>query len=213
MLFDGMDRMNRTKNILQILLIRSKKSAQSAVDRHAVIILPPFCNPFALAKLAAVFHFLAMQSYELLREVFKTKSPKQVAEDIGLSTSVLYKWSEPPEHAAGSGIGNPLDRVGALLQSTGDQRIAQWICQRANGFFIRNPRNIPHPHYLIPATNQIVQEFADLLHVIAKAAHDSEVTSNEAKEIRARWEELKSVTEGFVAGCEKGDFDHARCRG
>ena len=149
-----------------------------------------------------------MQSYELLREVFKAKPPKQVAEDIGLSVSVLYKWAEPPEHAAGSGIGNPLDRVEALLQSTGDQRIAQWICQRANGFFIQNPRSIPHPHYLIPATNQIVQEFADLLHVIAKAAHDSEVTQAEARQIRARWEELKSVTEGFVASCEKGNFEH-----
>jgi len=162
-----------------------------------------------------------MQSYELLREVFKAKPPKQVSEDIGLSVSVLYKWAEPPEHAAGlhseasarragSGIGNPLDRVEALLHSTGDQRIAQWICQRANGFFIQNPRSIPHPHYLIPATNQIVQEFADLLHVIAKAAHDNEVNHAEAKQIRARWEELKSVTEGFVAGCEKGDFDHIR---
>lgn len=151
-----------------------------------------------------------MQSYELLREVFKAKSTKQVADDIGISTSVLYKWAEPPEHAAGSGIGNPLDRVEALLRSTGDQRIAQWICQRANGFFIQNPKSIPPPHYLIPATNQIVQEFADLLQVIAKAAHDNQVSQAEAQQIRARWEELKSVTEGFVAGCEKGDFDHIR---
>ena len=147
-----------------------------------------------------------MQSYELLREVFKSKPPKQVSEDIGLSVSVLYKWAEPPEHAAGSGIGNPLDRVEALLQSTGDVRIAQWICQRANGFFIQNPRSIQPPHFLIPATNQIVQEFADLLQVIAKAAHDNDVTSPEAKQIRARWEELKSVTEGFVACCEEGNF-------
>ncbi len=95
-------------------------------------------------------------------------------------------------------------------KSTGDPRIAQWVCQRANGFFIPNPKSVPHPHYLIPATNQIVQEFADLLAVIAKAAHDSEVNSSEAKQIRARWEQLKSVTEGFVAGCEQGDFDHIR---
>ena len=151
-----------------------------------------------------------MQSYELLREVFKAKPPKQVSEDIGVSISVLYKWAEQPEHAGGSGIGNPLDRIEALLKSTGDHRIAQWICQRANGFFIQNPRSIPHPHYLIPATNQIVQEFADLLQVIAKAAHDNQVTNAESKQIRARWEELKSVTEGFVAGCEKGNFDHIR---
>ena len=151
-----------------------------------------------------------MQYYELLREVFEHKTPKQVAADLGLSLSMVYKWAEPPNHAAGSGTGNPLDRIEALLNSTGDHRLVQWICQRAGGFFIQNPKNIPHPHYLIPATNQIVQEFADLLHVIAKAAHDSEVSQAEAKQIRARWEELKSVTEGFVAGCEKGDFDHIR---
>ena len=149
-----------------------------------------------------------MQSYELLREVFKSKPPKQIADGLGVALSTLYKWAEQPEHTGGSGIGNPLDRMEALLQSTGDQRIAQWVCQRAGGFFIQNPKDIPQPHYLIPATNQIVQEFADLLAVIAKAAHDSDVTPSEAKEIRARWEELKSVTEGFVACCEKGNFEH-----
>jgi hypothetical protein len=149
-----------------------------------------------------------MQSYELLREVFKTKPPKQIAEHVGLSVSVVYKWAEPPEHASGSGIANPLDRIEALLQGTGDHRIAQWVCQRAGGFFIQNPKNIPQPHYLIPATNQIVQEFADLLHVIAQTAHDNQVTDGEAKQIRARWEELKTVTEGFVAACEQGNFDH-----
>jgi len=149
-----------------------------------------------------------MQSYELLREIFKTKPPKQIAEHIGLSVSVVYKWAEPPEHASGSGIANPLDRIEALLQGTGDQRIAQWVCQRAGGFFIQNPKHIPEPHYLIPATNQIVQEFADLLNVIANAAHDNEVTSSEAKQIRGRWEQLKTVTEGFVAACEQGNFEH-----
>lgn len=151
-----------------------------------------------------------MQSYELLREVFENKTPKQVAADLGLSLSMVYKWAEPPNHAAGSGTGNPLDRIEALLQSTGDHRLVQWICQRAGGFFILNPKNTPHPHYLIPATNQIVQEFADLLAVIAKATADDKITQPEAKEIRARWEELKTVTEGFVACCEEGNFSGIR---
>jgi hypothetical protein len=130
---------------------------------------------------------------------------------------MVYKWAEPPNHAsglrpeasaqrAGSGTGNPLDRIEALLASTGDHRLVQWICQRAGGFFIQNPKNAPHPHYLIPATNQIVQEFADLLAVIATAAADSQITQAEAKQIRARWEELKTVTEGFVTCCEEGNF-------
>jgi hypothetical protein len=147
-----------------------------------------------------------MQSHELLREVFEKATPKQVAADIGLSTSVIYKWAEAPKHEAGSGIDNPLDRIEALIQSTGDERLVQWICQRAGGFFIQNPKNSPHPHFLIPATNQIVQEFADLLAVIATAAADNQVTPAETKQIRARWEELKSVTEGFVECCEEGNF-------
>lgn len=151
-----------------------------------------------------------MHSYELLREVFDKKATKQVAADLGLSLSMVYKWAEPPNHASGSGTGNPLDRIEALLQSTGDNRLVQWICQRAGGFFILNPKNTPHPHYLIPATNQIVQEFADLLAVIATATADEKITQAEAKQIRARWEELKTVTEGFVACCEEGNFGAIR---
>jgi len=151
-----------------------------------------------------------MHSYELLREVFDKKAPKQVAADLGLSLSMVYKWAEPPDHAAGSGTSNPLDRIEALLTSTGYHRLVQWICQRAGGFFILNPKNAPHPHFLIPATNQIVQEFADLLAVIATAAADSQITQAESRQIRARWEELKTVTEGFVACCEEGNFSHLR---
>ena len=43
------------------------------------------------------------------------KAPKQVAADLGLSLSMVYKWAEPPNHASGSGTGNPLDRIEALL--------------------------------------------------------------------------------------------------
>jgi hypothetical protein len=132
-----------------------------------------------------------MESHEILREVFQQTSPKQVAADLGLSLSMIYKWAEPPDDAAGSGSTNPLDRIDALLRCTGDRRVVQWICQRAGGFFIQNPKTInPHPEYLIPATNEIVQEFADLLAVIASAAADNEISERESKQIRSRWEEL-----------------------
>src|SRR2546421_7266173 len=122
-----------------------------------------------------------MQSHEILRDVFQQCSPKQVAAELGLSLSMIYKWAEPPDIAAGSGSTNPLDRIDALLRCTNDRRLVQWICQRAGGFYILNPKtNKPHPSYLIPATNEIVQEFADLLAVIATARseeHTSELQS------------------------------------
>jgi hypothetical protein len=147
-----------------------------------------------------------MQSHELLRELFQKSSAKQLASQLGLSLSMIYKWAEPDD-GSGSGATNPLDRIEALLRCTNDPRLVQWICQRAGGFFILNPKtNRPHPAFLIPATNEIVQEFADLLAVIATAAADNQITTKEAVAIRDRWEELKTVTEGFVACCEQGNF-------
>jgi len=170
--------------------------------------LPTGSHPqVKLANGVGLFQCWFMHSHELLREVFQQCSPKQVSAELGLSLSMIYKWAEPAETTAGSGSTNPLDRIDALLKCTQDRRLVQWICQRAGGFFILNPKtNKPHPSYLIPATNEIVQEFADLLAVIATAAADNQITQKESQQIRARWEELKSVTEAFVACCEEGNF-------
>lgn len=146
-----------------------------------------------------------MQSHELLKEVLKKTSAKQIAGDLGLSLSLIYKWAEPPSDDSGSGANNPLDRIDQLLRITGDRRIAQWVCERAGGFYIANPQP-KTPPALIPATNDIVQEFADMLGVIATAAADQQITKDEAKSIRQRWEELKTVTEGFVRTAELGNF-------
>ena len=147
-----------------------------------------------------------MQSHEVLREVFEKTSPKEISAALDLSLSLVYKWAEPPS-PEGSPTGNPLERVAALYRSTQDERILQWLSQQGGGFFIRNPKtHLAHPEFLIPATNGIVQEFADLLAVIATAAADNHISPKEAKTIRARWEELKSVTETFVACCEHGNF-------
>lgn len=147
-----------------------------------------------------------MDSHEVMREVLKRISAKQIAADMGLSLSLIYKWAEPPVDDSGSGASSPLDRVGQLIRITGDARIAQWVCEQAAGFYIRNPHNLPPGLPLIPATNDIVQEFADMLATIAKSSEDNVITAEESKRIRARWEELKSVTEGFVTACEVGAF-------
>ena len=147
-----------------------------------------------------------MHSHELLKEVLKKTSAKQISADMGLSLSLIYKWAEPPQDETGSGANNPLDRIEQLLRITNDERIAQWVCERAGGFYINNPKAKPHPFQLIPSTNSIVQEFADMLGVIAVAAADNQITKDEAKAIRRRWEDLKSVNEGFVREAEEGHF-------
>src|ERR1039457_6874308 len=54
-----------------------------------------FRHSFALAKSDALYHFHVMESHELLREIFETKTPKEVSADLELSTSMVYKWAQP----------------------------------------------------------------------------------------------------------------------
>ncbi len=75
-----------------------------------------------------------MESHEVLREIFKKTSAKQIAADLQLSLSLIYKWAEPPSDDSGSGANNPLDRVGQLIKATGDARIAQWVAEQTGGF-------------------------------------------------------------------------------
>jgi hypothetical protein len=136
-----------------------------------------------------------MQSHEMLREVFKGSSPKLIAAELGVSLSMVYKWAETQE-GEGSGATNPLDRIHTIINVTSDHRIVQWLCEKAGGFFIQNPKSRhPHPEFLIPATNSIVQEFADLLSVIAVAAADNHISKQGAKDIRRRWVDVRGVPE------------------
>jgi hypothetical protein len=151
-----------------------------------------------------------MESHELMKALLKDTTAKEISADMGLSLSLIYKWAEPPAADSGSGSSNPLDRVRQLIEITGDDRIAAWVSQRSGGFFIDNPAALRESDDLIPATNDIVRQFADMLGVIATAAADQKITGAEAKHIRAQWERLKSITEGFVKAAESGHFEELR---
>ena len=151
-----------------------------------------------------------MRSHEILREAFQKCSPKEVSAAMGLSLSLVYKWAQPGD-GRGSGVDNPLDRVVELLRLTSDVRIIQWLSQQAGGYFVKNPQRRQRGDVdLFPATNEIIQEFADLLESITDAAEDRSITPEESDKIRRLWDQLKAYTEGFVRCCEEGDFDSLR---
>jgi hypothetical protein len=147
-----------------------------------------------------------MHSHEVIRDVLKKTPAKQIASEMGVSLSLVYKWAEPPSDLSGSGASNPLDRVGQLIRISENPAIVQWVCEQGDGFFIHNPRTQKSRPDLIPVTNDIVHEFADMLATIAQAAGDNVITPEEARNIRNRWEDLKGVTEAFVRAAEGGDF-------
>ena len=151
-----------------------------------------------------------MESYEVIKRSCEKTSPKEVASDIGVSLSLVYKWSQPNTEL-GSGSRNPLDRVVALIESTCDLGIIQWLCERAGGYFVRNPESSCNEGYeVMPATTEIVSQFGALLSEISRAAEDNSITNEESQSIRAIWEALKGYAEGFVSCCEEGDFEKIR---
>lgn len=150
-----------------------------------------------------------MESHEVLKQAFDNSgiSPKEIASELGVSLSLVYKWTQPNTET-GSGSRNPLDRLAALVLLTREPAIVEWLCQHAGGYLVMNPKSTCEQGFeVIPATSSIVQQFAGLLDVVSRAAQDNNIDAQESDEIRIVWDKLKSYCEGFVRCCEEGDFE------
>lgn len=151
-----------------------------------------------------------MESHEVLRRALRKTTPKAVAAELGVSLSLVYKWAEKPTEF-NSGSKNPLDRVQQIIELSGDQGIVEWLCRQQGGHFVKDPE-VSGAKFdeVVPATQQIIGHFSELLTEISAAAVDHSVSSAEAKDIREVWDKLKSYAEGFVRSCEKGEFRDGR---
>lgn len=147
-----------------------------------------------------------MESHEVLREAFQKTTPKAVAAELGVSLSLVYKWTEQPTEN-GSGSRNPLDRLRTIVELSGDTGIVEWLCRTQGGHFVKDPEvGGEKVTAVLPATQEIIGHFSDLLSQISDATDDHSVTKQEAKEIRRCWDRLKSYAEAFVRTCERGEF-------
>jgi len=154
-----------------------------------------------------------MDSYQVLKQAVEKVGAKRVAADMKLSASLVYKWCQPSTaHASAevlSGARNPLDRVKALLVSTGDPGVVQWLCEQAGGFFVRDPdlNGARVDAEYIAHTQGLIEDFSNLLRVVSDAiADDGQVDARESRKIRTEWQRLKQYGEGFVCACERGLF-------
>lgn len=149
-----------------------------------------------------------MESHEVLKAAFEQTSPKAIASDLGVSVSLVYKWAQD-QSDAGSGSRNPLDRIIEIYRHTQHVEIIEWVCAQAGGFFVKegSHSSARQAFDVLPATNQILHQFSELLTEISEAAQDNSISKKEASEIRQRWNKLKGYAEGFVQACEEGNFD------
>ncbi len=152
-----------------------------------------------------------MQSYEVLKEAAEEVGVKVLARELRVSPALIYKWCQPPagENGDASGARNPLDRLAQIFALTQRSEIVAWLCHEADGFFVRNPKVEPETinAEVLSATQRLVGGFSELLQqVSASMADDEHISPEEADQIRAHWETLKSTAEAFVVACERGDF-------
>ena len=157
-----------------------------------------------------------MRSFELLREVVEEVGVKQVAFDLRVSSSLVYKWcSDPgdPGDFEASGARNPLDRVIQVCQSTHSRQPVEWLCSRVGGYLVEDPDVEPEEAdgEFLRHTQELVGRFSRLLDVISNSiSNESRIDETESGDIRRQWRELQSHGEAFVRACESGAFDPER---
>lgn len=149
-----------------------------------------------------------MESHEVLKAAIDPTGVKRVAHELGLSSSLVYKWCAEDKKA--SGARNPLDRIAQLVACTEDTRPIAWLCQQAGGFFMQNPEVdlSGFDREFLEHTQKMLHNFSQLLQVVSQSMTDDQrVDAEEARRIRQEWETLKSYAETFVQACEAGHFD------
>ncbi len=162
-----------------------------------------------------------MDSHEAIRTAVEKAGVKRVAAEMEVSTSLIYKWCEPakraPDDDERSGTRNPLDRMADLLAATDDPELVAWLCERAGGYFVRdpNPPSLDQGQEFVRHTHRLLEGFSDLLRAMSKAIdNDNCIDVREARQIRTEWQELKRYGEALVVACERGLFAKAdRARG
>ncbi|MDA0990913.1 MAG: hypothetical protein O3A51_09195 [Verrucomicrobia bacterium] len=147
-----------------------------------------------------------MQSHEVMREAVAAVGAKAVAAEMSVSSSLIYKWCEASKDEGAAGADNPLDRIAKIYDLTGNVEPIAWLCQQADGFFVKNPtRKGDSKSPVVLATRKLLKEFSELLQAVSRSIEDDgEVDEAEAARIRKEWEDLKRTGETFVVACEEG---------
>ena len=152
-----------------------------------------------------------MRSHEVLKRAADSVGVKALAAELRLSPALIYKWCQEwdQQDPEASGARNPLDRLGDIVQVTGDRRVVNWLCHEAGGFYVSNPA-VPPPDIsaeLLQNTQRLVKEFSELLMTVTKSIEDDgKIEPAEADRIRDSWEMFKTTVESFTVACERGLF-------
>jgi hypothetical protein len=131
-----------------------------------------------------------------LRIAVVERGAKAVADALGVSTSLVYKWCEGE-------AAHPLDRVEEVIRATGSHLPLAHLCAQAGGAFVKRPEpSQVDSARLVDETQRMLKEFSDVLQALTSAFLNGHITSAEAGTMRQEWEQLLPIVEGLVQACE-----------
>ncbi len=145
-----------------------------------------------------------MESHEIVKQLLAKVPAKQIASELGVSLSLVYKWAEPA--SMGSGTSNPLDRTEALMRLCKCQIPLQWLCSRFGGTFMpakpEDGESMDVPAALGSLTRQ-VGVFMGLIGslMVAKSGDELKIA-----ELRQQWESSKTCIDMMLRAIEQAQL-------
>jgi hypothetical protein len=139
-----------------------------------------------------------MDSHDIIKQLLTEVSAKQVADQLGVSLSLVYKWAESP--LLGSGTSNPLDRAETLIRLSTDKLALRWICERMGGYFAP----VPAPGADAAAsTGKAIAELGTVIGELCRLLEKGKHSHTSTRGLRTHWERAKSLMEGYILAAEK----------
>lgn len=162
------------------------------------------------ARVAIIFiEQTAMQSHDIVKGLLRRVTTKHVAQELGVSLSLVYKWAEAP--VVGSGTSNPLDRVEVLTRLSDDMAPLEWLCARFGGVFIKPSAESPGMEDFEHSISRIIVELGLVIAALPiPDGEDGPAADVDAKKVRLCWERAKFVIEAFLFSAERGRFSKSR---
>ena len=142
----------------------------------------------------------------LYQTLHRSKKPlKQIAEDIGVSESYLYRAALPDQEESDTGTGCrfPLKYLVALIRSTGDFSTLDHIENSLGRVAITLPRSAANLTDICRLTLQSVQEFGELMSEVKESLDDNLITSDELARIFKEGYHVQQSVAALIAALEK----------
>ena len=142
-----------------------------------------------------------METDRALKRAIKDKAG-EFARALGVSSSMIYKWTEPHTDYTDSGAYNPLDRLIGIIEKSlalgtpADDAFApvQCVAEHFGGTFIPPIKTAKSTAEITRELSRVMKEVSDVMRVSAKSLEDNNLSQKEKKEIVGEsWEAVRQL--------------------